>query len=224
MMILIKVFIYLNKKHKEMVVVMELSFPKQIMTVLQCIFSSFLTIELLIVFLVIYLFFHFNQTIQNKKIPYLICGLLLFILCFIYFLFQQDIHQVLFEIVKVAMQCFYFPNIIFYFASVICCFISLVVSVQLPLTTWHKRGNLIILLFIIFLFTIFSTICYQQNISFTSPEAIYSSQTLFSIVHLSQCLFLFFWVWQLILSFCHKHSIHLSNLKKDKTSAIIRKK
>ena len=47
---------------------MELSIIDKIFTFLQTIFSSFLTIELLIVFVVIYLFLHFNHKINNKKI------------------------------------------------------------------------------------------------------------------------------------------------------------
>lgn len=176
---------------------MELSIIDKIFTFLQTIFSSFLTIELLIVFVVIYLFLHFNHKINNKKIKFLICGLILFIVCICFFLFQQDIGYVFSSIVKVIMQCFYFPNIIFYFATVLLSFICLCWTVFASYPKNRKIIQYILLLTHLYLFTVFATICYQEELSLINTANIYQYDSLFVIGQVSQCIFILFWIYQL---------------------------
>ena len=105
---------------------MDLSFIDKLLTLLKLPVSSFLMIEILLIFIITFIFLVYNEKRKNKKVKITIVSLIIFFTSLLIFYFSEDMLTVLTEIIRNIMRCFYFPNIIFYIITVI---ISLIILI-----------------------------------------------------------------------------------------------
>lgn len=197
---------------------MDLNFISKISLFIKLNFSSFLSIEEALIFILIFLFLLFNLKYKNKIVSIFIPFLLLFITSFSIFLFGSDIIYVLETIVKGIIYSFYFPNIIFYIVTVlISFFFFLYTIISKKLTNKEKIINYLICGFHLYLFVLFTTNCLNLKVSLISPAKIYKHDELYILVAVSQIIFYLNIIYQSV-------KLILRNLKKQDASAIMDEK
>ena len=191
---------------------MDLSIIEQIMTFITLPFQSFLTIEILLIFIILYIFLLYNEKRQNKKVKIALIALIIFFFSLLVFYFQEDIINVLSEIVRTVMRCFYFPNIIFYILTAI---ISLVILIYTMLKKNLVKLNKIITYTLtiihLYLFTNFISLAISMNLSLIDTANIYQHDNMFVIVLVSQIIFIILIIYKVIYHFCYIRHEKLKN-------------
>ena len=183
---------------------MDLSLIDQLLTFITLPFQSFLTIEILLIFIILYIFVLYNEKRQNKKVKIALIALIIFFFSLLVFYFSEDIINVLSEIIKTIMRCFYFPNIIFYILTTV---ISLVLLIYTMLKKNLIKLNKIITYTLttihLYLFTNFISRAISMNLSLIDTANIYQQDDMFVIVLASQIIFIILIIYKIIYHFCY---------------------
>lgn len=183
---------------------MDLSIIEQIMTFITLPFQSFLTIEILLIFIILYIFLLYNEKRQSKKVKVTLTALIIFFFSLLVFYFSDDIIDVLSEIIKTIMRCFYFPNIVFYILTVIISLIILIYTVlKEKITKLNKIITYTFTIIHLFLFTNFISLAITNNLSLIDNANIYQHDQMFVIVLFSQIIFILLIIYKLIYHFCY---------------------
>ena len=189
---------------------MDLSIIDKLLTFIKMPFQSFLTIEILLIFIILYIFLVYNEKRQNKIVKISLSFLIIFFFFLLVFYFSDDIFYVLAEIVKTLMRTFYFPNIIFYISTAIISLVLLIyTTLKNNLTKFNKIITYAFTLIHLYLFTNFVAIAINNNISLVDITNIYENNNLFVIVLSSQIIFIFLIIYKLI------YHTRFSKLKKN---------
>ena len=193
---------------------MDLSIIEKLITFITLPFQSFLTIEILLIFLLILIFLIYNEKRQNKKVKYAITALIIFFFSLLAFYFSEDIVTVLSEIVKTIMRCFYFPNIVFYILTAVISLVILIYTIlKNNLTKLNKIITYIFTLIHLYLFTNFISLAITNNTSLTNTANIYQHDNMFIIVLFSQIIFIMLILYKVIYHFCYIRHSKLKNTK-----------
>ncbi len=193
---------------------MDLSIIEKLITFITLPFQSFLTIEILLIFLLILIFLIYNEKRQNKKVKYAITALIIFFFSLLAFYFSEDIITVLSEIVKTIMRCFYFPNIVFYILTAIISLVILIYTIlKNNLTKLNKIITYVLTLIHLYLFTNFISLAITNNTSLTNTANIYQHDNMFIIVLFSQIIFIILILYKAIYHFCYIRHSKLKNTK-----------
>lgn len=192
---------------------MDLSIIEQIMTFITLPFQSFLTIEILLIFIILYIFVLYNEKRQSKKVKVTLTALIIFFFSLLVFYFSDDIINVLSEIIKTIMRCFYFPNIVFYILTVIISLIILIYTVlKEKITKLNKTITYTFTIIHLFLFTNFISLAITNNLSLIDNANIYQHDQMFVIVLFSQIIFILLIIYKLIYHFCYIRHEKLKNM------------
>ena len=193
---------------------MDLSLINQLLTFITLPFQSFLTIEILLIFIILYIFLLYNEKRQNKKVKIALIALIIFFFSLLVFYFKDDIINVLSEIVKTIMRCFYFPNIIFYILTAITSLILLIyTTLKNNLTKLNKIITYSLTIIHLYLFTNFISLAISMNLSLIDTANIYQHDNMFIIVLFSQIIFIILILYKLIYHFCYIRHSKLKNTK-----------
>ena len=193
---------------------MDLSIIEKLITFITLPFQSFLTIEILLIFLLILIFLIYNEKRQNKKVKYAITALIIFFFSLLAFYFSEDIITVLSEIVKTIMRCFYFPNIVFYILTAVISLVILIYTIlKNNLTKLNKIITYVLTLIHLYLFTNFISLAITNNTSLTNTANIYQHDNMFIIVLFSQIIFIILILYKVIYHFCYIRHSKLKNTK-----------
>lgn len=191
---------------------MDLSFIDKLITFITLPFTSFLSIEILLIFIILYIFLVYNEKRRNKKVKMTLISLIIFFFSLLVFYFQEDIISVLSEIIKTFMRCFYFPNIVFYILTAI---ISLIILIYTNLKSNLIKLNKIITYTLtiihLYLFTNFISLAMTNNISLIDTANIYQHDNMFVIVLFSQIIFILLIIYKVIYHFCYIRREKLKN-------------
>lgn len=191
---------------------MDLSIIEQIMTFITLPFQSFLTIEILLIFIILYIFVLYNEKRQSKKVKVTLTALIIFFFSLLVFYFSDDIINVLSEIIKTIMRCFYFPSIVFYILTVIISLIILIYTVlKEKITKLNKIITYTFTIIHLFLFTNFISLAITNNLSLIDSANIYQHDQMFVIVLFSQIIFILLIIYKLIYHFCYIRHEKLKN-------------
>ena len=193
---------------------MDLSILEKLLTFITIPFQSFLTIEILLIFILIFIFLIYNEKRHNKKVKIFLTTLIIFFILLLVFYFSEDISIVLSEIIKPLIRSFYFPNIIFYFLTVIISLTILVYTIfKEKIAKLNKIITYILTLLHLFLFTNFISLAITNNISLTDTANIYQHDNMFVIVLFSQIIFILLIIYKVIYQFCYIRHEKLKNAK-----------
>ena len=193
---------------------MDLSIIEKLITFITLPFQSFLTIEILLIFLLILMFLIYNEKRQNKKVKYAITALIIFFFSLLAFYFSEDIVTVLSEIIKTLMRCFYFPNIVFYILTAVISLVILIYTIlKNNLTKLNKIITYVLTLIHLYLFTNFISLAITNNTSLTNTANIYQHDNMFIIVLFSQIIFIILILYKVIYHFCYIRHSKLKNTK-----------
>lgn len=193
---------------------MDLSILEQLMTFITLPFQSFLTIEILLIFIILLIFLLYNEKRNSKKVKIVFTALIIFFFSLLVFYFSEDIITVLSEIIKTLMRCFYFPNIIFYILTAVISLILLIyTSLKNNLTKLNKIITYIFTIIHLYLFTNFISLAISNNLSLTDTANIYQHDNMFVIVLFSQIIFILLIIYKVIYHFCYIKYRKLKNIK-----------
>ena len=193
---------------------MDLSILEQLMTFITLPFQSFLTIEILLIFIILLIFLLYNEKRNSKKVKIAFTALIIFFFSLLVFYFSEDIITVLSEIIKTLMRCFYFPNIIFYILTAVSSLILLIyTSLKNNLTKLNKIITYIFTIIHLYLFTNFISLAISNNLSLTDTANIYQHDNMFVIVLFSQIIFILLIIYKVIYHFCYIKYRKLKNIK-----------
>lgn len=193
---------------------MDLSILEKLLSFITIPFQSFLTIEILLIFILVFIFLIYNEKRHNKKVKIFLTTLIIFFILLLVFYFSEDISIVLSEIIKPLIRSFYFPNIIFYFLTVIISLTILVYTIFKEKTAkLNKIITYILTLLHLFLFTNFISLAITNNISLTDTANIYQHDNMFVIVLFSQIIFILLIIYKVIYQFCYIRHEKLKNAK-----------
>ena len=193
---------------------MDLSILEKLLTFITIPFQSFLTIEILLIFILVFIFLIYNEKRHNKKVKIFLTTLIIFFILLLVFYFSEDISIVLSEIIKPLIRSFYFPNIIFYFLTVIISLTILVYTIfKEKIAKLNKIITYILTLLHLFLFTNFISLAITNNISLTDTANIYQHDNMFVIVLFSQIIFILLIIYKVIYQFCYIKYRKLKNTK-----------
>ena len=191
---------------------MDLSFIDKLITFITLPFTSFLSIEILLIFIILYIFLVYNEKRRNKKVKITLISIIIFFFFLLVFYFQEDIIAVLSEIIKTFMRCFYFPNIVFYILTAIISLIILIyTNLKLKLTKLNKIITYTLTIIHLYLFTNFISLAMTNNISLIDTANIYQHDNMFVIVLFSQIIFILLIIYKVIYHFCYIRHEKLKN-------------
>ena len=191
---------------------MDLSFIDKLITFMTLPFTSFLSIEILLIFIILYIFLVYNEKRRNKKVKMTLISLIIFFFFLLVFYFQEDIISVLSEIIKTFMRCFYFPNIVFYILTAIISLIILIyTNLKSNLTKLNKIITYTLTIIHLYLFTNFISLAMTNNISLIDTANIYQHDNMFVIVLFSQIIFILLIIYKVIYHFCYIRREKLKN-------------
>ena len=191
---------------------MDLSIIEQLITFITLPFQSFLTIEILLIFIILYIFILYNERRQNKKVKIIFTSFIIFFFSLLVFYFSEDMMTVLSEITKTIMRSFYFPNIIFYILSAIISLVLLIYTLfKEKLTKLNKIITYTFTILHLFLFTIFISNAITNNLSLTNTANIYQHDNMFVIVLFSNIIFILLIIYKVIYHFCYIRHEKLKN-------------
>lgn len=191
---------------------MDLSLIEQLLTFITLPFQSFLTIEILLIFIILYIFLLYNEKRKNKKVKIALIALIIFFFSLLVFYFEDDIINVLSEIVKTVMRCFYFPNIIFYILTAIISLVILIYTIlKKNLIKLNKIITYTLTIIHLYLFTNFISLAISKNLSLIDTANIYQHDNMFVIVLVSQIIFIILIIYKVIYHFCYIRHEKLKN-------------
>lgn len=175
----------------------DLTLIQKLKLVFKYFFSSFMSIELLIIVLCIFLFLFFNlkrnKTVVNIFIPIII---LLFI-AFMAMGFHEYTVSAVEEIIKLIMHYYYFPSMSFYFVIIIFTTIYLIKTVYSEKVSKKFKIFNYIFSFILFSFFVglFSYVI-SNGIGLSTDYSIYKDAYILSFIQISNLIFV---IWLFIL-------------------------
>ena len=191
---------------------MDLSLFERIIMLLKMPFSSFLMIEIFLVFVILYIFLIYNLKRNNKKVKFTLAALVIFFFFLLVFYYFDDMVVVFIETVKPILRCFYFPNIIFYnLFAIINVSILIYTMFRTKGTKLHKIITYTFTMIHLFLYTLFISLALTNNIGLVNQASIYKIDEMFVVVLASQSVFLLLIIYELIYHFCYIRKGKLKN-------------
>ena len=180
---------------------MKETFLDKIGLIFKYIFSSAITVELLIFCLLLFTLLIVNLKRKNIIINLGFIGIYIGLLLGVLVSYNDYVKLCFKSIAKGVMQYIYFPSTIVYF------FIMLFVSIMIVYTIYNKKITIFKKIFnyvcfstIYFLFLLFVTLSASNEIELNSMKQLYTNNTIVSLVQISNLILL---IW-LLFTFFYK--------------------
>ena len=173
---------------------MDLGLFDKMKIIVQLLFSSFMSIEIVLFFLLLFLVLVFNVKIKNKIVPivlaiFIVSGISVF--CFI---FSSYAITCLDSFIMKIMDYYYFPSTIVYFFiflfMVAVCFITMFSKKMKPM---KKVFNYCCSIIVFLLFSMFIVLAVYSKIDFADTVLLYQNNQILTLVQVSNLVTLF-WV------------------------------
>lgn len=153
-------------------------------------FSSFMSLELLIIVLCIFAFLFLNLKTNKKIIKMFVPISILLFLAFIAMGFHNYVVAAIEQLIKMIMNYFYFPSMAFYFIIIILSTIFLIYNVWTnKYSEKYKILNYIFSLILYILFIGLFSYIVSNGISLSMDYSIYKDQYIISFVQISNIVF-----------------------------------
>lgn len=175
----------------------DISIFDKLKIILKYYFSSFMSLELLIIVLCVFAFLFLNLKSNKKVIKLFVPISTLLFLAFITMGFHNYVVAAVDELIKLVMNYFYFPSMSFYFIIIILSTVYLIYNV------WNKKYSdrfkilnysFAMVLYILFI-GLFSYVV-SNNISLSIDYSIYRDKYIISFVQISNIVFA---IWAVVL-------------------------
>ena len=180
---------------------MEMSLIEKIGVVFHYIFSSFLSIEMFCISLLLFIILIYNLKRNNRIIQIVAVGVYLGFVIGVFISYTTYVQNSINSFVKGIMNYIYFPSTIAYF------FIMIFVSAMMIYTLFHKKMsylkkiiNYSIFSILYFFFMSFLSLAAYYGYDLMDIPALYENDVILSLVQVSNLLLL---VWIIFTGFYH---------------------
>ncbi len=191
---------------------MEQTIFEKIETIFHYSTSSFLMLEVLLIFGILFLFLLLNLKYKKKAVSYFISALLLYFLISSLILFGNDFFVAARELLKKCVEYFYFSPIPVYFLTV---FLSAICFVRTIFKEKYSKKRKILsyllLLPIFFFFVTFIIVASTNQIEISRLTEVYKNEVALSLIQVSQVFFFLYLGLSLAFYLYHFVNIKLSN-------------
>ena len=180
---------------------MNLTLIEKIGTVFKYIFSSFLSIELFILSLLLFIILIINVKRKNLFVQMLDIGVYIGFLLGIIISYTTYVKTSVNSFVKAVMNYVYFPSTVVYFFIMLFVTIALLVSLfSKKMTLFKKIFNYSFFSILYFFFMSFMSLCSYDSVDVIDVTALYENETILSIVQISNFILL---IWIIFTCFYH---------------------
>ena len=195
---------------------MNLSLIQKIGMVFKYIFSSFLSIEMFILSLLLFIILVVNLKRNNKLIQLAAIGVYMGFVIGIFISYTTYVQTCIDSFVKLFMNYVYFPSTVVYFFIIV--FVSIMIIKTLfskTLTIFKKIVNYLFFSVIYFFFMSFIALATYDGVDLLDTPTLYENDLILSLVQLSNFILV---IWILFTSFYwlykyYKKYLHSGNAK-----------
>lgn len=174
---------------------MDLGLFDKMKIIFQLLFSSFMSIEIVLFFLLLFLLLVFNVKIKNKLVPIILSIFLVIGISVFCFVFSSYAITCLDSFIMKIMDYYYFPSTIVYFFiflfMVSVCFITMFSKKMKPM---KKVFNYCCSIIVFLLFSMFIVLAVYSKIDFADTVALYQNNQILTLVQVSNLIVLFWFV------------------------------
>lgn len=174
---------------------MDLGLFDKMKIIFQLLFSSFMSIEIVLFFLLLFLLLVFNVKIKNKLVPIILSIFLVIGISVFCFVFSSYAITCLDSFIMKIMDYYYFPSTIVYFFiflfMVSVCFITMFSKKMKPM---KKVFNYCCSIIVFLLFSMFIVLAVYSKIDFADTVALYQNNQVLTLVQVSNLIVLFWFV------------------------------
>lgn len=174
---------------------MDLGLFDKMKIIFQLLFSSFMSIEIVLFFLLLFLLLVFNVKIKNKLVPIILSIFLVIGISVFCFVFSSYAITCLDSFIMKIMDYYYFPSTIVYFFiflfMVSVCFITMFSKKMKPM---KKVFNYCCSIIVFLLFSMFIVLAVYSKIDFADTVALYQNNQVLALVQVSNLIVLFWFV------------------------------
>lgn len=174
---------------------MDLGLFDKMKIIFQLLFSSFMSIEIVLFFLLLFLLLVFNVKIKNKLVPIILSIFLVIGIIGFCFVFSSYAITCLDSFIMKVMDYYYFPSTIVYFFiflfMVSVCFITMFSKKMKPMKkVFNYCCSTVVFLF----FSMFIVLAVYSKIDFADTVALYQNNQILTLVQVSNLIVLFWFV------------------------------
>lgn len=180
---------------------MNLSLIDKIGTIFKYIFSSFLSIEMFIMSLLLFIILVVNLKRKNTFVQMLAIGVYIGFIIGIFVSYTTYVKTCVDSFIKGVMNYIYFPSPIVYFFIIV--FVTVMILITLfskKLTMFKKVINYLFFSTLYFLFMSFIALGAYHGVDLVDTSVLYQNDTILSIVQISNFLLL---IWLIYTVFYH---------------------
>lgn len=180
---------------------MNLSLIDKIGTIFKYIFSSFLSIEMFILSLLLFIILVYNLKRKNTFVQMIAIGIYIGFIIGIFISYTTYVKTCIDSFIKGIMNYIYFPSPIVYFFIII--FVTVMILITLfskKLTMFKKVINYLFFSMLYFLFMAFIALGASNGVDLAETSVLYQNDTILSIVQISNFILL---IWLIFTGFYH---------------------
>ena len=180
---------------------MELNLIEKLGLVFKFIFSSFLSLEMLIISILLLIILIVNLKQQNKTFQFIALAIYLGFVLGIMISYTSYVKTCINSFVKAILNYFYFPSTIVYFFIIIFVTIMILYSIfSNKMTNFKKIFNFICFSIIYFFFMSFISLAAYDGVDIANVSLLYQNNVILSLVQISN---LILFIWGLFTVFYH---------------------
>ncbi|MBR5370092.1 MAG: hypothetical protein IK137_02175 [Bacilli bacterium] len=180
---------------------MNLSLIDKIGTIFKYIFSSFLSIEMFVLSILLFLILVINLKRKNTFVQMIAIGIYIGFIIGIFVSYTTYVKTCVDSFIKGVMNYIYFPSTIVYFFIIV--FVTIMILITLysrRLTMFKKIINYLFFSILYFLFMSFIALGAYYGIDLAETNVLYQNDIILSIVQISNLLLL---IWLIYTGFYH---------------------
>lgn len=183
------------------VICLNLSFIDKFVVIFRYVFSSFLSIEMFLMTLLLFFVLLVNLKRNNRLIQMLAIGIYLGFVLGILISYTSYVKTCIDSFIKEMLNYIYFPSTIVYFFIIV--FVTIMILYNLfskKLSFFKKVFNYLFFSFMYFLFMAFISLATYDGVDFLDVTKLYQNDTILSFVQISNLLLI---VWAIFTGFYH---------------------
>lgn len=172
---------------------MNTSLIEKILIIIKHIFSSYITIELFIFSILLYLILLINIKRKNKIVNIGFIGIYIGLFLGVFVSYTSYVKLSIKSFIKFIMNYLYFPSPLVYFFIILFVSISLIMTIFSKKITKFKRiFNYTIFNIIYLLFILFITLSAQSGINLNNIKQLYTNDIILSLIQVSNYIIIFY--------------------------------
>lgn len=197
---------------------MELALFSKMKIIMQMLFSSFMSIELVLFFFLLFLVLVFNIKVQNKIMSFLFFLFFVISICSFVFCFSSYALTCVDSLIMKIMNYYYFPStVIYFFLFLFMVVVCIYTMFARKLKVFKKIFNYCCSVVVFLLFSMFVVLVVQNGLDMADTVSLYQNMQILSIVQVSNLILL---LWIFVTFFYYLYLFFIKKFDKEKVEII----